>query len=1096
MERQTRTVDIQIYSLGPLGVKRGGEAVKGFESDKARALLAYLALERDFPHPREALTELLWPELSPAAARHNLSQVIFSLRGALESEGSREPVFLADRNSVELNPDARVWVDAFAFEDLLDACLTHSHEQAQMCAHCMDLRRQAVDLYREDFLRGLTVEGSAAFDDWLIQQRERLHQMAVGALDQLARYHEGRGEYEPAQGYARRQIALEPWREEAHRQLMRSLAHSGQRSAAMAQFEICRRILEEELGVSPEKETQVLYDRIRNADRNRRHNLPDQLTPFVGREEEVAGLLLSLAHPDCRVLMILGPGGAGKTRVELQAAGRALDRFLDGVWFVPLVGLSSAELLFPTIASALDLHFPEKISLDTQLVDYLSHKEMLLVLDNFEHLQAATGLVAEISRRAPGVKILITTRVRLNLTQAWTVNLDGLDVPASEEEEVFWASSAVQLFNYGARRLQPDFSLQGEEKSAVRAICSVVEGLPLAIELAASWTRVLTCAEILREIEQSSGFLESAALDLPPRHRSMRAVIHYSWRLLSEEEQKTFRRLGVFSSSFTRQAAGQVAGARLPLLAGLVDKSLLRKTASGRYELHELLRQFAFEALAQVESELAETQQRFADYYAGLVEERTVSLVAGGREEVIQDVELDLGNVQAAWYSAAARGDQRTLLRLSDGLFWYYEWRSRYKEGLELFREAIRQLGPDLAMPESGLAGLMLRCARFHAHLAEYPRAYELFKASEEVFRDGMDSPGLALLLDFWGDLERETGDYIQAKARLEESVALYREMDRTADLALALNHLGTAVHRLGVYEQARIHLAESLTLFRKAENPYGIAVAVHNLGHVSYDLGDYAAAEKLFQESLAAYSQLGDQWGVATVHNNLGNVQYELGIYDRAEAYYLESLNRRSELGDRRGMAVTMNNLGLIAAARGEYPRAEEHYQASLAVCQEIGNQQGACIALNNLGEIAGLQGAYESAYERHLESLRIARGINYARGMMYALEYLGQAALKLSRLEESSGYFREALRRSWEAQAMPRVMQAIFGIALILQRSGAPERAAGLFRIVAGHPAAERTAREEAGALLAQEFGPLTNGPAPSGEALEEVVQEFLAE
>ncbi|HVN55777.1 MAG TPA: tetratricopeptide repeat protein [Anaerolineaceae bacterium] len=1091
MEGITGPWAIQIYLLGSLGVKRGGEAVRGFESDKARALLAYLALERDFPHPREMLAELFWPDLSPAAARHNLSQVIFSLRDTLESQGAREPLFLADRSSVELNPAAGAWVDALAFEKLIHTIEAHAHEQAEMCANCMDLRRQAVALYREDFLRGLTVEGSEAFDDWLIQKRERLHQMAIDALDQLARYHERRGEFGPSMEHARRQIELEPWREEAHRQFMRGLAHSGQRGAALAQFEICRQALEDELGVTPEVETRALYDHIRSAERGRRHNLPTQSTPFIGRETEIAEILLSLAHPDCRLLTLLGPGGVGKTRTALQVASLAADRFLDGVWFVPLVGAASRELLLPAIASALDFYFSEKLNQEAQLLDYLSRKELLLVLDNFEHLQGGAGLVAEILRRAPGVKILVTSRVRLNLAQAWTVNLAGLTVPAGEGEEDFQASSAVQLFQLGARRAQPDFQVGENERVAVQRICVVVEGLPLAIELAASWTRVLTCAEILAEIERGIGFLESDAVDLPARHRSMRAVIETSWQLLGAGEQQVFCRLGIFPAGFTRHAAEQIAGARLAQLARLVDTSLVRKFAGGRYELHELLRQYALETLAQEEGDLIETQGRFGAYYAGLVEERTADLAAGGRRGAISEIEQELENIETAW-TWAVKEDRQTLLRLMDGFFWFFEWRSRYKEGRELFREALQPKEPG----ETWLPGLMVRCARFHSHLAEYAQAEELFRASAEALRRGNDRAGLALLLEFWGDLERETGDYSQARSRLEESVALFRELERTADLALALNHLGIIVHRLGEYEPAQVLLSESLTLFRKIENSYGIAIAVHNLGHVAFDLGDYAAAEKRFQESLAARIELGDEWGAAMVHNNLGNVQYALEDYARAEKFFQESLDRSNQLGDRRGIAVVMNNLGLISVEQGNYSRAEELYQASLEACLEIGNQQGVSIALNNLGEVAGLRRDHERAYRYHQESLGISRAISYARGIMYALEFLGQDAVRLARLEEASGYFREALQRAWDAQAMPRILQAIFGLGLVFKQSGHVGRAAELFQIVAAHPASEKAAREEARALLVDELKLPESKITPSKEMLEEAVKNLLAE
>lgn len=356
--------------------------------------MAYLAVESEHVHTSEKVADLLWP----AGNLADLDQEILSLRQVLDLPD----LIVREKGEVRLNPPTDYWLDVAEFSALLARCAEdnhdlQAHEYPELCRQCTLWRQQAIALYRADFLTGLSVKkGSSEFDSWTQQQQDRLHMQAVAALDKLARYHEWREELDQAQHYLRRQLEVEPWREEAHQQLMLLLAHSGQRSAALAQYEICRRSLADEFRVEPSAETTSLYNQISSTVVTQQHNLPSQSTSFVGRQQELAEISSMLAHPKCHLLILVGIGGIGKTRLALQIAEGKVYRFLDGVWLVPLAGLESPTLLVTTIANALGLALPGNQEPKAQLLAYLRQKEMLLVLDNFEHLLSEVHLIDDI----------------------------------------------------------------------------------------------------------------------------------------------------------------------------------------------------------------------------------------------------------------------------------------------------------------------------------------------------------------------------------------------------------------------------------------------------------------------------------------------------------------------------------------------------------------------------------------------------------------------------------------------------------------------------------------------------------------------------
>ena len=387
-------------------------------------------------------------------------------------------------------------------------------------------------------------------------------------------------------------------------------------------------------------------------------DLPPYPTPFVGRQDELEQINALLSDPICRLVTLIGPGGIGKTRLALRCAEDQQPNFPDGVFFVPLTPVDSSDLIASAIASALQLTFYSPEDLRVQIVRYLSEKHMLLVMDNFEHLLADTSLLEDALRAAPDLKFIVTSRERLNLLEEWTLVLEGLSFPAEQTTEPPESYSAVQLFAQRARQMQPDFSIRSNAES-IQIICQRVEGMPLALELAASWLRAMSCHQIAAHMEQSYDFLTTPLRNVPERHRSLRAVFEQSWKLLSAGEQQVLTRLSVFRGGFDLQAAEQIAGASLPMLAGLADKSLIQMKGDGRYDLHELLRQYAAEKLSA--SATVDAANRHLDYYLKLADMAEPYLWSIEQMRWYDRLEADIDNLRTAlaWSlqsEAAGRG--------------------------------------------------------------------------------------------------------------------------------------------------------------------------------------------------------------------------------------------------------------------------------------------------------------------------------------------------------------------------------------------------------------------------------------------------------
>ena len=710
---------------------------------------------------------------------------------------------------------------------------------------------------------------------------------------------------------------------------------------------------------------------------SRPHNLPIQATPFMGREKELVDIIKLLENPGCRLLTLIGPGGIGKTRLALQAAAERIENFEHGVFHISLAPLSSADFLIAAIASALKFNFYSRQEEKEQLLNFLREKEMLLVMDNFEHMVQGASLVAEILNNAPRIKILVTSRELLNLKGEWIIQVEGMKVPAGNDIINIEGYSAVQLFLYNAQRVNARVALTDEDKKYVVRICQLVAGMPLGIELASAWLRTLSSREICQEIEKNLDFLVTSMRDVPERHRSLRAVFDYSWNLLTGPEKEALKKLSVFRGAFTRDAADRIAGATLAVLAALVDKSLLRKSATGHYEMVDILRPYALEKMGASPSERETLETRFIEYYTAFLKAREKDIEFNRLTAVMDELNQEVENIRTALNMALTRGKPAEIDAFISGFATYCQNRGLLSEGAKTFEKATQVL-TRVALTAEGRAPFgrtQLRWAMFLYQLGSIDRARVLLNESRAVFQELGLTSELADALNTLGNIDNLLCNYAAAQRTYEESMKLYREVGNKKGLMGSLNNLGVIAYRRDQFDVARKLFEESLVIGREIGFEKGISNALGNRALIDHELGNYQEAIKRTQESLEIDKKLGDKVGIANTTHNLGYTFRDLGELDRAQKYYEESLAIRREIGDRFGIAVSLNNLGTLATSSKRYEDAIKLLEESIAIYRALGDKGNLFMPLGNLGNVYLHTGKYDRAEKYYFETLDLTR-------------------------------------------------------------------------------------------------------------------------
>jgi predicted ATPase/DNA-binding SARP family transcriptional activator/DNA-binding CsgD family transcriptional regulator len=947
---------VRVWLLGGFRVSVGSRTIEGnaWRLRKAAVLVKLLALAPGHRMHREQAMELLWPDSGRRAASNSLRTTLHATRKVLDSaKGAR---YLASEDeSLVLCQGGELWVDVDAFERTA-AIARRAKEPATY--------RAALNLYGGDLLP------EDRYEEWTEGKRGELRQLYLALILELAGLYQEREEHALAIEALRRAIFEEPTLEEAHAALMRLHAISGRPERSLAQYERLRDVLHRCVGTPPAEATRHLRNEIAagtllptptvghvqgmEPPRVGKHNLPAPITSFVGREREMLEVKRLILMT--RLLTLAGAGGSGKTRLVLEIARDLIGAYPDGVWMVELAPLSEPGLVAQEVAGVLEIAEHPGEPLAHTLVDSLGKKEMLIVLDNCEHLIDATvGLAERLLRSCPGLRVLATSREPLGIAGEVVWQLDPLSLPDTYR----WASvdglmryEAVRLFVDRARLRLPDFELTRENAGAVARVCRKLDGIPLAIELATARMGALAVEQVAQRLETSLDVLKGASRTAAARQRTLRATLDWSHDLLSEAERALFRRLSVFAGGWTLEAAEAICSGDgteqeevLDLLGALVDKSLVvaGATADGtlRYRMLEPVRQYSRELLEQGE-QAGEVRGRHGAFFLSLAEEAEPELAGSTQDVWVERLEAEHDNMREALSRFLERGEDEPALRLGAALWRFWFLRGYLSEGIKWLEQVLAEGEPSASQAR--------------------------VKALE----------GMGWTFQYRGDQER-------AKATYEEMLELSRELGDKGNTATALNSLGTVAAQQGDNERARTLLRENLEVIEELEAEGDPAAPLKKhyvfnlLGYLAInDEGDHARGAALWEESLVLAREVGDGHLIGTALTSLGHVALLQRDFERAKARSEEALAFAHELGSA-GVEIAPSNLinlGLASLGLGEYERAMGPFEEALVTSRELGRTPQLIEVLEGMASLAGAMGKATRA-ARLWGAAEAARGV-----------------------------------------------------------------------------------------------------------------------
>jgi predicted ATPase/DNA-binding SARP family transcriptional activator len=920
---------------------------------KAIGLLAYLLIESDHAHSRDYLLGLLWPDLPTAAAQNNLRVTWAQLQKALGTNAADEqPHLIGDRLSLRFNPLSDHELDVTRFRVLIDACRRHAHLDANDCAECAARLIEALALVRGDFLDEFSLANSLEFDEWLLVQRQQVQGQVIAVLEQLSAFQERAGQLAEAERTIRRLLEYDSLNESAYRQLMRVLARADQRSAALDVYETCRRVLATELGLAPAVETVTLAEQIRALARvgvqATQTVLPPVLTRFFGRQPEAARLVDMLSRRTVRLVTLAGPGGVGKTRLSLEVAHRMAGVFAHDICFVELAGVTDEKSVDDVVAAALHLPTSGRSSTAT-IVDYLRDKTTLLVLDNCEHLvPACARLVQTLCHEAARLTVLATSRIPLRLAEEHVVRLEPLAVPTINGggrltvAEVL-SFDSIQLFTSRAAQALLQFTLTDANVLAVARICQQLDGIPLAIEIAAAQVRALPIEAIADRLGQRFAWLNRQVGETLPRQRTLYTLIDWSYDLLNQQARSVLRQLAVFAGGWTLEAAEAVSAVGEPcaaILAELVDHSLVAfgaDTEHQRYSMHETIRQFAEEQLRGSDQE-AGARERHARYYAQLVSHAAGNWAGQTLPERLYTIQDDHDNLRRAfeWLVAYDREQALALVAQLGTELKFWELGGFFQEGRRWLQRVLERTQGLVSLQRTQA---LLAAAELSSAISDFDYGLQCARQAQQLFQQLGDQRGEIDARLMYCDLARHAGKLAHLQTQIEEALQMAEQMSYTAGMAkgkqlLAIN----IVYTTGESEAAIQYELSSVALWRELQSPFELATALNLLGADLLEIHEYAAARQALLECRDIYQSLGYQRGVALAMHNLGCVARELGEYARARELLCDALRIRRHLGLRRGYAYSFEELAQINKMEELYERAVQLLAAAETLRVRIG--------------------------------------------------------------------------------------------------------------------------------------------------------------
>lgn len=942
--------------LGAFRIEKNSRSIR-FPTRKSESLLAYLALYPE-EHSREKISALFWGDTTDEQARHSLRTALLTVRKELGDD-----IIIASRETIQLNPDLPLWVDVREIFDCRSLIADPSPAQIENL-------RSKIEHYRGDLLPD-------CYDDWILSKREQLHELALNILFALVQTLRSASQYERASEYARRILTLDPANEKAHQHLIFCAIAMGDRTGALIQYAECVHSLRDELGVEPSKETIALYERIQAQSIGARSrealltNLPHPLTSFVGRASETNAIHQTLL--DSRLVTLMGAGGCGKTRLALSVASdfAAENHFKNGVWWVDLAPLTDSSRVPHAVATVFHLAESPSNPITTTLADHLREKEILLVLDNCEHLyDSCAHLTDTLLTTCPQLRILATSRTALGIAGELTWRVPSLALPDTEHlpaptEIVQY--DAVRLFVERAAMVAPKWE-SVEHTSPVAHICKRLDGMPLAIELAAARLKVLSAEQIATRLDDRFALLTSGSSAALPRHQTLRAAVDWSFDLLADEERILFRRVSVFAGGFSLEAVESVCGKDiLDLLTALVDKSLVlveQQDSQARYRMLETIRQYAREKLLESD-ETAHIQSQHLVYYLQFAQQAQSELSGAEQLTWLKRLEAERDNFRAAldWALGleASEADLAAGLHLATALGGFWQRRNYWKEGREWIERAIR-VTQGIGSPQTRINALKhayhfanamgdlnvvraylqerekllfalndeLEIADLILHRARLARLEHNLDAAQSFADDAYhrymhlaNSSGIAAVLSVQGLIKRNLGDAEAARAYFDESLRLRQEIGETETLAESLGMSASAAFRAGDFVTARARLEQLLVLAKEQDDKSLMRHALINLGEVLRAMGNYSDAKPHYENSLTLARELPARLHIGCAMQGLGYIAVQEDNWQRARECFLECLTLYQEQQLKWGIAVAIEGFARLVAAQGEPERA-----------------------------------------------------------------------------------------------------------------------------------------------------------------------------
>jgi len=859
-----------IQVLGGLSIMDGSGELIELSSRKAEAIVIYLLFSEKTSVEREEMATLLWADMPESNALTNLRVTLANIKKQCGD------LLLVTRRRISIHPEAVIETDRTALEKTIKSTAANGLEKKELPLEQARILAEKMALYRGDFLQGFFVRNAIAFEDWAAYERETLRRQMIDALQMLIHTFKKNHMLREGIAAANQLLFIDSFNDAAYQWLIELYALNGERDKALETYEKYYTFLAEEIGVEPTDEVVALAEAVRDGSLAPEgpavisletsglpvpNNIPMELSPFFGRRAELAQLRDYLHNPHLRLVTMIGQGGTGKTRLAIEAARQNLRLFPDGVWFVKLESVVSADLVLPEIYKVLGITYPQREKAQDELVAYMNGHHILMVLDNFEHLLDASAIISDVIRRTENSKVIVTSREMTGLPEETNMFLGGLEgkQDVTQKGQAFdeKLSDAGRMFVERARRMAPDFAPKAKDVLLIEAICELVAWLPLGIELAAGGVRTNSLQTLHDRIAHDITYLESDHPELPERQRSLMSVFNTFWEQLAEDEQMMISRLSAFCGVVTQDAARQIAGVSVFFLSSLVSRGFLKRVGSYGYRAHSMHRQYVRKKLKENEAEYIEISTKHRDYYFTMLERIVRSLRDSPQKGMLDELEEELCNLRLALQFTIERGEKQKALTFCELLMPFWKIRGYYQEGYHWLDQVFAMAGEANPVMESSAL-----CAA--------------------------------------AKLVSVLGDHATAEAYSRKSLQIATETGDKHGVARALNSLGASLAEKGDPKRAEEIYGESLEIYRNLRVQQAIAGTLVNLANMEIESGNADEASGMLEEAMKTFTLVGDSVGVTHVLLAQARIAVTKGKSDAVMEKTREALGKAWELSAR----------------------------------------------------------------------------------------------------------------------------------------------------------------------------------------------------